>query len=581
MGEIGKKSGDNNKYDEASYAILGLDDRTNQIIDFMRDPKKILSNDGKEANKDIESFMEIVRRKSASTKKTTDVMLTKSVSGRILKRRRKKFRPRPINPFVNGAEGASQLGGDSGVSFSEIYPFVYNLYTDMFMKSREVIPSSKVDIAAPWDIMDGVIHTNSSSSPAKMPYQWNGNLKVIDASGNNVCLIHPSRRDMANIITASPDMFGMLCFMSFNREELFSAEVRTSEKFSDFFQKLEVMTSALINTYYSKLFTTDTEAILTATSVLFWQRLAHKFNNLHRKGRMHILIDWFLSENLNELETVIINTIRSSFSEAIKNADTQDFGSSEQVITISESLTNGLINNRLSVNEDNIAEILSEILKNNNFVKKIYSKVNKETEEYEENFTPYFTTKTFNSIDGFNYLFNHGANSGLDSKIKLIKAASRKEISEEESEENRSEFSPRNKSKKGVFANIDSPEKFDALFAILGVSPSVSKDIPLSLKYKFIEHVFQNNSVEKNLKPIGYNLIRIMWAYADMTMIDSPNVSINKQILEKIISSSFNVKKSAVKEAREAGSGARGADLDSSDSLGLDFGDSESEDGED
>lgn len=569
MGEVSKKDGDKNKYPEAHNAILGLDSRTNQIIDFMRDPKKILSNDGKETNQDIESFMEVIRKKNYLTKKSSDMFLSKTNSGKVLRRRRRKFRPRPVNPFVDGLGDVGQLGGDSSVSFSEIYPFVYNLYTNMFMRTRETIPTSKVDIAAPWDVLDGVISTNSSSSPAKMPYQWNGNLKIVDASGNNVCLIHPNRRDMANIITAAPDMFGMLCFMSFNREQLFSLEARNSEKFSDFFQKLEVMTSALITTYHSKLFTTDTEIILETAATFFWQRIAHKFNNYHRKGKMHLLINWFLSDDYTSLETMVMNTLKSSFSDALKNAETPDFGTSNQIITISESLTNGLINSNLSINEDNVVEVLSEILKNNNFVKKIKSRVNSDTEEYEESFTPFFTAKTFNSVDGFNFLFNHGANSAVDSKIKIIKAAVQREYTDSENE-----FAAKKVNKKGLFGNIDTPEKFDALFAILGVSTTISKDIPLSLKHKFIEHVFQNNSVEKSLKPIGYHLIRIMWAYADMTLIDTPNASINKNILEKIISSSFNVKKAAVRDARESGAGS-GVDLDASGELGLDFGDSD------
>lgn len=482
----------------------------------------------------------------------------KSRNLKLMKKRRVyRKRKRASSPlYYNESEGK--------VSASETTPFINNMYLVSAMNILMNKQESKTDLSNPWKIADGIAATASAAFPGYMPFEWASNIKIVDKLGENVCLVHPNKRELSTIISAAPEMFAMLCYVSYNQEQLFGDNIKTSPHFVEFIQKLNLLISNLITGYNFSYTNTDTDSLFSAISTKALPSILRSIMRKYTRAKESGEIDLFLQDFDNFISgnySTILEDIFEYFESAIKECLTDiSFGeASDRMLSFSfsESIIGKIKNSEVEINSENVRGVLQEILTNNKFRLAAEKKDAKEKRNISKDIScvPLYSVGFLNNVEAFSQIWNPNNNYEFDKQIEIQANI------ESEKEDGLKNKKHEHKMKSRIFSQIKNIEDFDILLRILGIEREIISEFPEFLKRIIVANVFEDDddqrsdsSIEKDKSrrlSVGIQILKTLWENYNLYMGANPNFIFDIEYYEKIIGEAFMVSNGRIEKEKE------------------------------
>lgn len=541
------------KFEKPTIAIAGFSEDVSRIVNLF------MNQDRQE--KDIESI------KTNLVKILRGVNSRKNIKATKTRKAIRFAQSRKTNPHY--AKVDSETNPNNKTYMTELTPFIHNLTRVNSINALLNKPESKIDLKNPWRLADGLVATKAAAFPGYAPYEWSGDLKVVNEHGENVCLIHPDKRGLGNIISSAPEMYAMLTFLLFHKESIVKESAHAQPELVEFFERLSFLVCNLVTGYKFNYANLEANAALTAISTAAFPNVIRAVFKLYSNSVEKNNEDYFYQEFENFIlgeDSIITEHLFKYFDNSIKNV-LMDIGLGEASdkflnFAFSESIVQKIQDTRVVVSSENISRIIQEVITNNKFAGKLQRvKSSENTNEFtgETNFVPIYDIFTIKNIDAFNSLWNSGGNAELDSRIKLT-ANENGEAEVRGLSDSTKELKFQKKTR--AFSEIKTIEDFDVLLRVLGLEREIIDMFPSELKRIIVANVFEDMEVgsfdthihddKKTKSSIGIQILRVLWQHYNIYLDSNPNFLFDLDYFEKIIGESFQVSNGRVEKEKRA-----------------------------
>lgn len=405
---------------------------------------------------------------------------------------------------------------DGKLGTAESYPFLSNFFLNIYHKIFVMKDRTKESINSPWRIVDG-LNFFFATNQKNMPYNWASSLKIIDAKGHDVCLLHHNKRHLAKLIVSAPEIYKFIIWSFINSDEVFHPSFVQSEQGQIYLESLKKIATALFLSYSYEVEGIDPELILAIAAKEFILSLCNNLQNIN-EDEIRNFTAGKPSTFENDFWYCLEKSFNASMSMAKKNYDIKNI---EVIASCSKAICSGLANNLEELDESVVRKLISTSLRVNfNTSDFRYEYREKGIEEDEPVYYPIY------SLAYLANLFNMGEMINPDVNPEMTEAmieSGKKEITANSDEDIRLNKVLKNREK---LKQIDVLQ-LDIFLNKIGVKPSIIRAMPQEIKEEVIvnmSEILYGDEENKKYRSIIATLSKAYMKYEDYLQSDNFNI---------------------------------------------------------